>query len=283
MVIADPINLGNPAYVDPAPCPCNLMRNACDVGCCCDPDCTGPQLGQCLLGTFGGSSPASDKNTCQRQDQLTPLSEGISSQYFSQLFDTNDVLGILTDPIPEYAPLMCLAVNNSASLGLFYAQIPLARSTSEFQSQLAGVTTAQPDSGMRSADSPRSAGPGTYLQFDPILMLSPNLARPILQLPYFNNDACDANAPLQFLGSRTVKCPLILTSTLCNQASTAELLLGLYPRNQHNRIDARSYLLNANTLTQDPGCADQTYLVSASRLANFSAVPLQKVRLLNIP
>ena len=26
----------NPGYVEVAPCPCNLMENACDFNCCCD-------------------------------------------------------------------------------------------------------------------------------------------------------------------------------------------------------------------------------------------------------
>ncbi len=30
----------NPAYVEVAPCPCDLTSDICDLNCCCDPVCT---------------------------------------------------------------------------------------------------------------------------------------------------------------------------------------------------------------------------------------------------
>jgi len=33
---SDVNKVSNPAYVNIAPCPCDLMPGACDVNCCCD-------------------------------------------------------------------------------------------------------------------------------------------------------------------------------------------------------------------------------------------------------
>ncbi|POI34674.1 hypothetical protein CIB84_001577, partial [Bambusicola thoracicus] len=80
-------------------CPCDLTDGACDVRCCCDPECT-PDLkqlfdGLCFNGVFGG-------------DVNPP---------FDQLCSTQT-----TEYTPDWFPLLCVqsSLNNTPFLGYFY-------------------------------------------------------------------------------------------------------------------------------------------------------------------
>ncbi|XP_040504319.1 tectonic-2 isoform X3 [Gallus gallus] len=80
-------------------CPCDLTDGACDVRCCCDPECT-PDLkqlfdGLCFSGVFGG-------------DVNPP---------FDQLCSTQT-----TEYTPDWFPLLCVqsSLNNTPFLGYFY-------------------------------------------------------------------------------------------------------------------------------------------------------------------
>ncbi|XP_040843055.1 tectonic-2 isoform X2 [Ochotona curzoniae] len=89
----------NQAYQPLGPCPCNLMAGACDVRCCCDPECSSEVrelFGRsCFGGVFGGQvSPP--------WDQL--CSAGPAPQ------------------APDWFPLLCVqsSLANSPFLGYFY-------------------------------------------------------------------------------------------------------------------------------------------------------------------
>ncbi|XP_021268275.1 tectonic-2 [Numida meleagris] len=80
-------------------CPCDLTDGACDVRCCCDPECT-PALkqlfnGSCFSGVFGG-------------DVNPP---------FDQLCSTRT-----TEYTPDWFPFLCVqsSLNNTPFLGYFY-------------------------------------------------------------------------------------------------------------------------------------------------------------------
>uniref|UniRef100_A0A8C2U9P7 Tectonic family member 2 n=1 Tax=Coturnix japonica TaxID=93934 RepID=A0A8C2U9P7_COTJA len=80
-------------------CPCDLTDGACDVRCCCDPECT-PDLkqlfnGSCFTGVFGG-------------DVNPP---------FDQLCSTQT-----TEYTPDWFPFLCIqsSLSNTPFLGYFY-------------------------------------------------------------------------------------------------------------------------------------------------------------------
>uniref|UniRef100_A0A8B9UCI5 Tectonic family member 2 n=1 Tax=Anas zonorhyncha TaxID=75864 RepID=A0A8B9UCI5_9AVES len=89
----------NQVFQPLGPCPCDLTDGACDVRCCCDPECT-PDLKQlfnesCFTGVFGG-------------DVNPP---------FNQLCSTE------TDEYtPDWFPFLCVqsSLNNTPFLGYFY-------------------------------------------------------------------------------------------------------------------------------------------------------------------
>ncbi|KFP74525.1 Tectonic-2, partial [Apaloderma vittatum] len=80
-------------------CPCDLTAGACDVRCCCDPECT-PDLKQlfsesCFAGVFGGDvNPPFDQLCSSRSMEYTP----------------------------EWFPYLCVqsSLNNTPFLGYFY-------------------------------------------------------------------------------------------------------------------------------------------------------------------
>ncbi|NXJ81838.1 TECT2 protein, partial [Trogon melanurus] len=80
-------------------CPCDLTAGACDVRCCCDPECT-PDLKQlfsesCFTGVFGGDvNPPFDQLCSSRSMEYTP----------------------------EWFPYLCVqsSLNNTPFLGYFY-------------------------------------------------------------------------------------------------------------------------------------------------------------------
>ncbi|XP_069727335.1 tectonic-2 [Phaenicophaeus curvirostris] len=80
-------------------CPCDLTAGACDVRCCCDPECT-PDLkqlftGSCFIGVFGG-------------DVNPPFDQLCSSQSMEYT--------------PDWFPFLCVqsSLNNTPFLGYFY-------------------------------------------------------------------------------------------------------------------------------------------------------------------
>ncbi|NWI25233.1 TECT2 protein, partial [Sula dactylatra] len=80
-------------------CPCDLTAGACDVRCCCDPECT-PDLKQlfnesCFTGVFGG-------------DVNPPFDQLCSSQSMEYT--------------PDWFPFLCVqsSLNNTPFLGYFY-------------------------------------------------------------------------------------------------------------------------------------------------------------------
>ncbi|XP_054248766.1 tectonic-2 [Indicator indicator] len=89
----------NQAFQPLGSCPCDLTAGACDVRCCCDPECT-PDLQQlfnesCFTGVFGG-------------DVNPP---------FDQLCSSNSM-----EYIPDWFPFLCVqsSLNNTPFLGYFY-------------------------------------------------------------------------------------------------------------------------------------------------------------------
>ncbi|NXT73329.1 TECT2 protein, partial [Zapornia atra] len=91
--------ISNQVFQPLGSCPCDLTAGACDVRCCCDPECT-PDLKQlfnesCFTGVFGG-------------DVNPPFDQLCSSQSMEYT--------------PDWFPFLCVqsSLNNTPFLGYFY-------------------------------------------------------------------------------------------------------------------------------------------------------------------
>ncbi|NXW65948.1 TECT2 protein, partial [Eurystomus gularis] len=154
-------------------CPCDLTAGACDVRCCCDPECT-PDLKQlfsasCFTGVFGG-------------DVNPPFDQLCSSQS--------------TEYTPFWFPFLCVqsSLNNTPFLGYFYHG-----STS---------TPKVPSFKIRLQSSPGKVFTG-YRQGDPI-MTEENEYFTIPQQSMAGQ--CVGNAPVAYLQNFDVRCLTDLAS-----------------------------------------------------------------------
>ncbi|XP_067933171.1 tectonic-2-like [Watersipora subatra] len=97
-----PTTLLNPAYVNLAPCPCDLSKDVCDFDCFCDNDCTLEDksiFGRNITGLFGGEAPLPADHVCSQNNRIGAA---------------------------DWAPFLCTQFENSAYLGDFYAtQLPI--------------------------------------------------------------------------------------------------------------------------------------------------------------
>ncbi|NWH56074.1 TECT2 protein, partial [Geococcyx californianus] len=149
-------------------CPCDLTAGACDVRCCCDPECT-PDLKQlfsesCFTGVFGG-------------DVNPPFDHLCSSQS--------------TEYNPYWFPFLCVqsSLNNTPFLGYFYHGFTSTPRIPPFKIPL--------------QTSPGRLFTG-YGQGDPI-MTEENDYFTVPQQSVTGQ--CVGNAPVAFLQSFDVKCP----------------------------------------------------------------------------
>ncbi|XP_021349867.1 tectonic-2-like isoform X2 [Mizuhopecten yessoensis] len=103
----------NPAYVDVAPCPCDLTFNLCDINCCCDTDCSDvmkKSFSSCIPGLYGGQSAPIPEYDC---DSTHPLKD-------------------------DWFPMMCVYREYNALLGYFYANSLSIRASQKFDEKIAG-------------------------------------------------------------------------------------------------------------------------------------------------
>ncbi|KFQ67710.1 Tectonic-2, partial [Phaethon lepturus] len=154
-------------------CPCDLTAGACDVRCCCDPECT-PDLKQlfnesCFTGVFGG-------------DVNPPFDQLCSSQSMEYT--------------PDWFPFLCVqsSLNNTPFLGYFYHG-----STS---------TPRVPPFKIPLQTSPGKLFSG-YRQGDPI-MTEENEYFTLPQQSIAGQ--CVENAPIAYLQNFDVKCRTTLAS-----------------------------------------------------------------------
>ncbi|XP_072206757.1 tectonic-2 isoform X2 [Excalfactoria chinensis] len=147
-------------------CPCDLTDGACDVRCCCDPECT-PDLkqlfnGSCFTGVFGG-------------DVNPP---------FDQLCST-----WTTEYTPDWFPLLCIqsSLSNTPFLGYFYDGSVSAPKVPPFK-------------------IPVLASPGKlftgYRAGDPIMTEDDEY----FTIPQSLTGQCVRNAPVAYLQDFDVKC-----------------------------------------------------------------------------
>ncbi|XP_069475794.1 tectonic-2 [Ambystoma mexicanum] len=162
----------NQAYQPLGACPCNLTAGACDVGCCCDQECTTnlTQLfnGSCYSGVFGGNiTPAFDQ-LCSVQSQ---------------------------NNAPDWFPFLCVysSMDNSPFLGYFF--------------QGSTISPSQVYSFAVPLQTNVQVSTGGYKQGDPIVTDTDVY----LSIPQFMSGYCIRKAPVAFLQNFDVTCISPLT------------------------------------------------------------------------
>uniref|UniRef100_A0A8B9DNA1 Tectonic family member 2 n=1 Tax=Anser cygnoides TaxID=8845 RepID=A0A8B9DNA1_ANSCY len=171
--IEDASVIPNQVFQPLGPCPCDLTDGACDVRCCCDPECT-PDLkqlfnGSCFTGVFGGDvNPPFNQLCSTKTDEYTP----------------------------DWFPFLCVqsSLNNTPFLGYFYHGSISTPGVPSFQIPL--------------QTSPVKVFTG-YSQGDPI-MTEENEYFTIPQQSMAGQ--CVGNAPVAYLHDIDVKCPTDLAS-----------------------------------------------------------------------
>ncbi|XP_078277652.1 tectonic-2 [Rhinoraja longicauda] len=158
------------------PCPCNLTARACDVGCCCDEECTADMIqlfhSHCFTGVFGGQVSPPYDHLCSMQNQ---------------------------DRAPKWFPFLCVqsSLNNSPYLGLF------------FEGDTIGVS---PDLSFGVAKSAAVNVPVGYHQGDPIVRGDDQL---FIMPQKSLNGQCLGSAPVEYLQDFDARCVTPLTADTC--------------------------------------------------------------------
>ncbi|XP_013382566.1 mucin-17 isoform X2 [Lingula anatina] len=184
----------NPAYVELAPCPCDLTSGHCDTGCCCDSDCTSADIAsfQCLPGVFGGSGGGVVDHSCA-----------------SPRFDKED-----------WFPLMCVHQENSPLLGMFFQTEPALRTTTAFNTRVGSSKpnyTFEENDDQSIFETVPGLNPG-YRQGDGIKTSS--VLQGYLSIPQRSlSGECISSAPVQFLKDLDSSCVHHLTESLCQESS----------------------------------------------------------------
>ncbi|XP_053327956.1 tectonic-2 [Spea bombifrons] len=161
----------NQAYQPLGSCPCNLTAGACDVGCCCDMECSSSVKelfnGFCYPGVFGG-------NVTPAFDQLCSVQEKSRA--------------------PDWYPFLCVqsSIDNSPFLGYF------------FQGSVVSVGQ-RPAFSMNSVPTVQDS-PGGYRQGAAIL-IDQNGVNEYFTIPQQStNGACETNAPVAYLQNFVATC-----------------------------------------------------------------------------
>ncbi|KAK6184482.1 hypothetical protein SNE40_006950 [Patella caerulea] len=102
----------NPAFLEIAPCPCDVTFKACDIQCCCDTDCTDDvknTFSSCLPGLAGGLPAPTPDRSC-----------------------------VSTNPFKDdWFPLTCVVFEENGFLGLFHENQPKITSDVDFNQRVA--------------------------------------------------------------------------------------------------------------------------------------------------
>ncbi|XP_064612358.1 uncharacterized protein LOC135476300 [Liolophura sinensis] len=188
----------NPAYVEVAPCACDVTKGACNVECCCDQDCSTDEkttFTSCIPGLIGGMPKPDPAHLCN------------STQ-------NNKV---------DWFPLMCVEFQNSAALGTFYSNQAVARTVQSFYEMLFSVDTGYNyrESDWRNAPE-TNVGTAGYKHGQRLRTAQPTAIgglssrSGVLALPQRTiGGQCLRTAPVRFLTDLESDCTYTMTPELC--------------------------------------------------------------------
>lgn len=194
-------------------CPCNLEKNSCDAGCCCDQDCSEfeNKSSTCIPGFFGGA-------TSERPFEFSCQASWPDSK--------------------DWQPFLCVSINNSPVIGYFYnvTSPSLAQDSASFNT-LSGKRKRSVFSYVESEER-RTANAGGLYTVGTTVKTAANAedgtysraTLGVLSLPQtVFNGLCSQNTPVKFLEEVSSRCVLQLEESLCNSQSPWSALNYLMP------------------------------------------------------
>ncbi|CAC5366675.1 TCTN2 [Mytilus coruscus] len=185
-----PRTIQNVAFVEVAPCPCDLTGGVCDINCCCDGDCTSAEqetFSRCIPYLDGGQEAALPEYMCD-------------SKHFHK---------------EDWFPLMCVTNEYNSLLGFFYQNENNLRTT---QSLLEKVNGKERFTYKEEEERVEPPAPATT---------KAGLAdrRGVVSLPQrILSGECSTTAPLQYLRDMDSDCSFQLTNAMCSGDSVFNAL-----------------------------------------------------------
>lgn len=182
----------NPAYVDVAPCPCDLTFYVCDINCCCDTNCTDAEknsFSSCIPGLAGGLSAPVAEYDC---DSTHPLKA-------------------------DWFPLMCVYREYNALLGYFYANSLSIRASQRFQEKMIGEEFySYKEDELRVAPVSSSA----YTSGSDVMVRQEGITQefsvPLVLPRRILSGQCNVASPVRYLVNDESDCLINLNQALCS-------------------------------------------------------------------
>ncbi|OWF46746.1 Tectonic-3 [Mizuhopecten yessoensis] len=166
---------------DVGPCPCDLTANACDVRCCCDPDCTSNDIG-----AFSSCIPTSvnvDDRMCVQSELLLLDNTQYTKEY------TQD-------------GLFCIYFDNNAERN-YYTNPDLVSDTATFENYLYRFA----DTNYQPGAIDKTLYADEYKSGEPVFVVYQNLARGYLGVPKaVGSTFCSDSNPAAFLEDESSEC-----------------------------------------------------------------------------
>ncbi|KAL4223631.1 Tectonic-2 [Mactra antiquata] len=234
----------NAAFEEVAPCPCDLTRGACDIGCCCDEGCSADQkdtFSGCIPFLEGGQDAKTQEYKC-------------SSNHHNKA---------------DWFPFLCVVFEYNAFLGYFYDwQYKLANNTQQFFAKLLPRSfywyREEEARGLSESTT-------TYKYGVSVKTYQPDSGRSgLLTIPQkILNGQCLSTAPVQYLKNLDHTCTYTVQD-FCNAASVLSSFFYIQASGLNNAFNVLAEY--SNTVIAPTNvvykCADQTYLQSYLKSTN---------------
>ncbi|XP_064619007.1 tectonic-2-like isoform X2 [Lineus longissimus] len=185
----------NPAFVNLSPCPCDLLKGACDVNCCCDTDCTADMNKTmiCIPGILGGErTNGPEDRTCK------------STRYYKE----------------DWWMVMCVYYENNAYLGLYYNNQKGIQTKQTYASTVPAKRSAY---SWEEKDKRNLAENVAGIGYKQGLSIQTNVPGSngkvgILTLPQrVLTGQCQRTAPVQYLTDGNSNCNIKMTQATCEE------------------------------------------------------------------
>uniref|UniRef100_A0A5K4F0Y2 Acyl-CoA:glycerol-3-phosphate acyltransferase n=1 Tax=Schistosoma mansoni TaxID=6183 RepID=A0A5K4F0Y2_SCHMA len=274
----------DPVWTNISPCPCDLTINTCDLGCPCDNMCPVNQSTVKSSSFFGGYFNLPNYHSC---DAMLDRIENQENKI--------DLINRGFTKLPDYHPLLCVAVDNSAVLGKYHSSLSPARSLSDFNKNVKNAKIEYPldqisDSGVREVIvEQKNEKQRSYINGDPLLlMIQPVILTssddPIILVSQYNeyfvlpnemNCDLESNIPVEYLSGRnTYRCPIVLSVMQCQDAINIKNNIGIGwgPRTLLDRLFARAYLIDDLAISR---YSEPIFRLRMNRLRDDTPVPVK--------
>ncbi|XP_006820000.1 tectonic-2-like [Saccoglossus kowalevskii] len=217
----------NTAYVELAPCACDMTAGHCDTGCCCDVDCTDSELetfSACIPGLPGGQDEERYQYTCENVNVYTS----------------------------DWHPLLCIEITSTPYLGLYYDTKLGVRDIGSYRDTLAdsdhdGYSYADPGRRYGQEVHPDLATEG-YKQGIAVKTRYPMTSNEgflSLPMPSSNTHDCTWMSPIRYLVDANSSCVQLPLQSLCTSSSM---------------LSAQMYVISTNV--DQPPCPTVTKVIS---------------------